>query len=241
MNEVSQAAETDQGDHLSLDALRTALEQEPVRVAICYGSQATGRTHHRSDVDLAVELTDLQPGDDGYTDAFFGDAAVTDALDTEDVGLVDVHTLSGSLARAVFETGVLVAGDTERVETLREQLDTEPDERTPPRAPRSGDRTDGRVPRTSDDSRPDRRLFTYPLLHSGNTMSALNVKIPDEMEEDIEMFLEDNPYYLNKSELARDALRHLLSESRLSERTLEDDRVSRRQIEEGEVVSFDDV
>lgn len=72
-------------------------------------------------------------------------------------------------------------------------------------------------------------------------MSTLNVKIPDEMEEDIETFLEDNSYYLNKSELARDALRHLLSESRLSERTLEDDRVFRRQIEDGEVVSLDDV
>jgi len=39
-------------------------------------------------------------------------------------------------------------------------------------------------------------------------MATLNVKIPDEMEEDIESFLERNPHYLNKSELVRDALRH---------------------------------
>ncbi|MFB6152422.1 MAG: ribbon-helix-helix domain-containing protein [Haloarculaceae archaeon] len=42
-------------------------------------------------------------------------------------------------------------------------------------------------------------------------MSTLNVKIPDEMEEDIESFLERNPHYLNKSELVRDALRHLIA------------------------------
>lgn len=42
-------------------------------------------------------------------------------------------------------------------------------------------------------------------------MSTLNVKIPDEMEDDIESFLERNPHYLNKSELVRDALRHVLA------------------------------
>jgi len=41
-------------------------------------------------------------------------------------------------------------------------------------------------------------------------MGTLNVKIPDEMEEDIESFLERNPHYLNKSELVRDALRHTI-------------------------------
>lgn len=72
-------------------------------------------------------------------------------------------------------------------------------------------------------------------------MSTLNVKIPDGMEDDLEEYLKDHPHYLNKSELARDAIRHLLDESRLSRRTLEDDRVSREQIDDGNVVSLDDV
>jgi len=42
-------------------------------------------------------------------------------------------------------------------------------------------------------------------------MATLNVKIPDGMEEDIELFLEQNPHYLNKSELVRDALRHRIA------------------------------
>jgi Arc/MetJ-type ribon-helix-helix transcriptional regulator len=61
------------------------------------------------------------------------------------------------------------------------------------------------------------------------------------MDDDIEAFLEDNPHYLNKSELVRDAIRHLIERPRLSDRTLADDRVSRKQIEDGDVVSLDDV
>lgn len=72
-------------------------------------------------------------------------------------------------------------------------------------------------------------------------MGTLNVKVPDEMDEDIEAFLEDHPHYLNKSELVRDALRHMIGTPRLSDRTLEDDRVSRRQITDGDVVPLDDV
>jgi len=71
-------------------------------------------------------------------------------------------------------------------------------------------------------------------------MSTLNVKVPDEMDDDLEAFLEDHPHYLNKSELVRDALRHLLEQPQLSERTLEDDRVSRQQIQDENVVALED-
>lgn len=42
-------------------------------------------------------------------------------------------------------------------------------------------------------------------------MGTLNVKIPDEMEADIESYLDANPHFMNKSELVRDALRHRLA------------------------------
>jgi Arc/MetJ-type ribon-helix-helix transcriptional regulator len=72
-------------------------------------------------------------------------------------------------------------------------------------------------------------------------MSTLNVKIPDEMETDIESFLEEHPYYLNKSEFVRDALRHAIETPRLSDRTLEDDRIAREQIDAGDVVALENV
>lgn len=72
-------------------------------------------------------------------------------------------------------------------------------------------------------------------------MSTLNVKVPDEMDDDIQDFLEEHPHYLNKSELVRDALRHLIESRGLSERAREDIRVSREQIEAGETVALEDL
>lgn len=72
-------------------------------------------------------------------------------------------------------------------------------------------------------------------------MSTLNVKIPDEMEADLQAYLEENPHYLNKSELVRDALRHMIESPSLSDRAREDVRVSREQIESGRTVALDDL
>ena len=72
-------------------------------------------------------------------------------------------------------------------------------------------------------------------------MSTLNVKIPDEMEDDVEAFLEEHPHYLNKSELVRDALRHLIGSQRLAPWAREDVRVSREQIDAGKTVSLEDL
>lgn len=72
-------------------------------------------------------------------------------------------------------------------------------------------------------------------------MPTLNVKVPEGMEDDIEAYLADHPHYLNKSEFVRDALRRLLESPALSERTLEDDRVSREQIDRGDTVPLEDL
>lgn len=71
-------------------------------------------------------------------------------------------------------------------------------------------------------------------------MGTLTVTSSDEMEAALETFFEDHSQYLDKSELARDTLRLLLDTPRLSPRTLNDDRVSREQIDTGDVVALDD-
>lgn len=72
-------------------------------------------------------------------------------------------------------------------------------------------------------------------------MGTLNVKVPDEMDDDIEAYLDAHPHYMNKSELVRDALRHLLNEPPLAEWVKEDIGTSREQIERGETVSLEDI
>lgn len=86
-----------------------------------------------------------------------------------------------------------------------------------------------------------RGTFIGYLHYHRNTMSTLNVKIPDEMEDELQAFLDEHPYYLNKSELVRDALRHMIESSGRSDRSREDIRVSREQIEAGEIVALEDL
>lgn len=69
-------------------------------------------------------------------------------------------------------------------------------------------------------------------------MGSINLKVPDGMEEELDEYVEESGMYLNQSEAVRDAIRRLFEEKpvQLSERTLEDDRVSREQIENGDTV-----
>lgn len=65
-------------------------------------------------------------------------------------------------------------------------------------------------------------------------MSSVNVKISKGMEDKITDFLEDHPYYMNKSELVRDAIRHFIEdENRLSRDTLRVIEEGKRQVESG--------
>jgi len=126
--------------------LRSTLDDAPVRLAILFGSRATGRTHARSDIDLAVEFADLEPGDPAYNETFFAlSAALSDVLGTDDIDLIDIRSLSQSLARSVFDDGILLFGTVDRVETLRASiLSDEPDERSP------GDRFDDALRRIDE-------------------------------------------------------------------------------------------
>ena len=124
--------EEELNERLPLADLQAVFDQKPVTVAICFGSQATGAVHDQSDVDLAIELDDVQPDDETYNETFFAiHTAVAETLDRDDVDLVDIQSVSGSLARSIFETGTVIYGDPERAEKLRDQIDTEREKRSP--------------------------------------------------------------------------------------------------------------
>lgn len=76
-----------------------------------------------------------------------------------------------------------------------------------------------------------------------DTMGSLTIKVPDDMERDIDQILEDHPHYLNKSEFVRDAVRHLIDEHdlKLSDKILEADQQARNDIENGRVTPIDEL
>lgn len=116
------AEATDIEDSLPLDTIRTVLREHSVQLAILFGSYATDSTHPRSDIDIAVEL-DLTPSDAGYNEALFGlSAALSERLGTDDVDLMDIHTLSPRVAESVFDRGIILVGDQTRATELRHRL-----------------------------------------------------------------------------------------------------------------------
>lgn len=123
---MEQAVDTDIDKRLPVARLQTQFEHAPVRTAICFGSQTHGETHSSSDIDFAVEFDGIQPSDERYNEVYFGLLAeLTAILETEAVDLLDIQTASDSLVRTIIDQGILLYGQLEHVETLREQLLTE--------------------------------------------------------------------------------------------------------------------
>jgi len=126
-------AETaDVNDSLPLHTVESVLREHPVQLAILFGSHAKETVHQRSDIDIAVELEDARPGDQGYNESFFQlSADVSQTLGRDDVDLVDLHTLPPAVARAVFEHGILLVGQPQRANELQRQIEDGSNEKSP--------------------------------------------------------------------------------------------------------------
>ena len=73
-------------------------------------------------------------------------------------------------------------------------------------------------------------------------MTSINVKITKKMDDKIDQFLETHPYYMNKSEMVRDAIRHLIEdENKLSTETIRVIEKGEDQVERGEGRTLEDV
>ena len=128
------AESTTLGASLDLDALQEVLQEHPVQLAILFGSHAIETTHATSDIDIAVEFDTHHPSDSNYNEVFLGlSADLSETLETDDVDLVDIHTVSPALATAIFEDGVLLVGDHEYAAELRYQLAAAESEQPSPR------------------------------------------------------------------------------------------------------------
>lgn len=117
----------DIGDSFPLDELRSVLREHPIRLAILFGSRATGNTHRTSDTDIAVEFDSVERESSAYNRVFFGlSADLSDVLGSDDVDLVDVHTVSPAMAETVLEDGVVLVGEQQYAEDLLQRIAAAP-------------------------------------------------------------------------------------------------------------------
>lgn len=121
-------------ESIPLAELRTTLQKYPIQVAILFGSHATESTHETSDIDIAVEFQSIEREEAEYNEVFFGlSADLSDVLETDDVDLVDIQTLSPSIAEAIFEHGIVLVGDQKRAEDLLQSITASQSDQQSPR------------------------------------------------------------------------------------------------------------
>lgn len=73
-------------------------------------------------------------------------------------------------------------------------------------------------------------------------MGVVSVKMPDEMEQEIEDYIEDTGTYLNRAEMIRDAIRRRMEErATLSQETRKALHKSQQQFERGETISAEEI
>ncbi len=118
---------------LDLDALQGVLREHPIRLVILFGSYATETTHATSDIDVAVKFNDHRPLDPSYNNVFFElSVELSEALEADNVDLVDLHAVSPQLATTIFEQGILLVGETEHATELDRRLTAyDPDQQSP--------------------------------------------------------------------------------------------------------------
>ena len=108
---------------VDVEAIRAVLDQHPVRLAVLFGSRATGVADARSDVDIAVEFE--SPVDDPGRQLLAVLADLSVALDRNDIDLSLVDDLDPRVGRAAFTDGIRLLGTPERAETHRERFESE--------------------------------------------------------------------------------------------------------------------
>lgn len=108
---------------VAVDRIRDVFDEYPVRLAILFGSRATGLADARSDVDVAVEFEAAVEEPGPTLLSLLTDLSVT--LDRNDVDLALVADLDPRVGRAAFSHGILLCGSPDRAEILRERFETE--------------------------------------------------------------------------------------------------------------------
>lgn len=109
------------GHDVDVDAIRSVLDDHPVRLAILFGSRTKGTADGSSDVDLAVELDDRVSDRDTSRMDLLADLSV--ALDRNDVDLALVDDIEPRVGRAAFRDGVLLCGSRERADSHRARFE----------------------------------------------------------------------------------------------------------------------
>lgn len=112
------------------DALAETLEKHPIRVGVLFGSRATETAGQHSDVDVAVEFAGSLSEEQRIQARVELLVDLTELLGTDDVDVVDLDAIRPAVGRSALDSGQVLVGERERVETLLARFERETTTRT---------------------------------------------------------------------------------------------------------------
>jgi len=108
---------------LDREALRSTLEEYPLKVAILFGSHVEGTAHAQSDVDIGVVFEDECPEDERrelYLDLH---STLAMAVGTDDVDVTLLDDVPASVGRRALQSYEVLVGDSAVPADLRERYE----------------------------------------------------------------------------------------------------------------------
>jgi predicted nucleotidyltransferase len=109
-------------DEAITGAIRDVLVDQPVRLGVLFGSQASGTAGSHSDIDIAVEFESDVAAADRYRARLSLIVALSQSLRTDDLDLVDLGTVRPEVGLSALEDCIVLVGDTDRVNDLLAQF-----------------------------------------------------------------------------------------------------------------------
>ncbi len=113
---------SDETADVNLGAIRDALTDLPIQLAVVYGSTIRGTAGPHSDVDVVVEFTEGISEDTRHRALLRAIVELSRVLGTDDVDVADIDGIRPEVGVSALGEGIVVLGDPDRAERLRKQF-----------------------------------------------------------------------------------------------------------------------
>ena len=142
-------------DETATDVVRDVLADQPVRLGVLFGSQASGTAGSHSDIDIAVEFDSDVADDDRFRARLSLVVALSQTLGTDDLDIVDLGTVRPPVGLSALEDCIVLVGDDSRVDDFLTEFECRADL---PTADQRRARSDVALERISEHTHPPARL-----------------------------------------------------------------------------------
>lgn len=116
---------TDAVAGIDTDTLRRRLADEPIDVAIVFGSRVEGTATEESDADIAVEFSDHLSESEIFEHRIRLMGVLPTVLDVGEVDVSDIDRLPPNIGLTAVRNGVVVIGTDEQIQRIEKRFEAE--------------------------------------------------------------------------------------------------------------------